>query len=70
TLELQWGGSGLLKACHQGRACSHLLSSGAGVDLQLMGPPSIRGSWGPLCPCSNSKKPMKKVPGASHGAPY
>ncbi|CAI9536556.1 unnamed protein product [Staurois parvus] len=24
---------------------------------------------GPLCPCSNSKKPMKKVPGASHGAP-
>ncbi|CAI9612835.1 unnamed protein product, partial [Staurois parvus] len=35
-------------------------------------------SWGPwaigdhgaLCPCPNSKKPMKKVPGASHGAPY
>ncbi|CAI9581932.1 unnamed protein product, partial [Staurois parvus] len=25
---------------------------------------------GPLCPCPNSKKPMKKVPGASHGAPY
>ncbi|CAI9594293.1 unnamed protein product, partial [Staurois parvus] len=24
---------------------------------------------GPLCPCPNSKKPMKKVPGASHGAP-
>ncbi|CAI9541261.1 unnamed protein product, partial [Staurois parvus] len=23
----------------------------------------------PLCPCPNSKKPMKKVPGASHGAP-
>ncbi|CAI9590147.1 unnamed protein product [Staurois parvus] len=22
---------------------------------------------GPLCPCPNSKKPMKKVPGASHG---
>ncbi|CAI9574511.1 unnamed protein product [Staurois parvus] len=21
---------------------------------------------GPLCPCPNSKKPMKKVPGASH----
>ncbi|CAI9545151.1 unnamed protein product [Staurois parvus] len=25
---------------------------------------------GPLCPCPNSKKPMKKVPGTSHGAPY
>ncbi|CAI9540401.1 unnamed protein product, partial [Staurois parvus] len=25
---------------------------------------------GPLCPCPHSKKPMKKVPGASHGAPY
>ncbi|CAI9622748.1 unnamed protein product, partial [Staurois parvus] len=25
---------------------------------------------GPLCLCPNSKKPMKKVPGASHGAPY
>ncbi|CAI9542233.1 unnamed protein product [Staurois parvus] len=25
---------------------------------------------GPLYPCPNSKKPMKKVPGASHGAPY
>ncbi|CAI9596052.1 unnamed protein product, partial [Staurois parvus] len=24
---------------------------------------------GPLCPCPNSKKPMKKVPGASHGVP-
>ncbi|CAI9612577.1 unnamed protein product, partial [Staurois parvus] len=24
---------------------------------------------GPLCPCLNSKKPMKKVPGASHRAP-
>ncbi|CAI9617985.1 unnamed protein product, partial [Staurois parvus] len=24
---------------------------------------------GPLCPWQNSKKPMKKVPGASHGAP-
>ncbi|CAI9561298.1 unnamed protein product, partial [Staurois parvus] len=35
-------------------------------------------SWGPWaignhgapCPCPNLKKPMKKVPGASHGAPY
>ncbi|CAI9621038.1 unnamed protein product, partial [Staurois parvus] len=35
-----------------------------------MGPPDNRGSWGSLCPCPNSKKPMKKVPGASHGAPY
>ncbi|CAI9578161.1 unnamed protein product, partial [Staurois parvus] len=25
---------------------------------------------GPLCPCPNSKNSMKKVPGASHGAPY
>ncbi|CAI9575881.1 unnamed protein product [Staurois parvus] len=25
---------------------------------------------GPLCPCPNSKQPMKKVPGASHGSPY
>ncbi|CAI9579052.1 unnamed protein product [Staurois parvus] len=24
---------------------------------------------GPLCPSPNSKKPMKKVPGASHGPP-
>ncbi|CAI9571788.1 unnamed protein product, partial [Staurois parvus] len=24
---------------------------------------------GPLCPCPNSKKPLKKVPGASHGCP-
>ncbi|CAI9581235.1 unnamed protein product, partial [Staurois parvus] len=24
---------------------------------------------GPLCPCPNSKKPMKKVPGASHVDP-
>ncbi|CAI9586920.1 unnamed protein product, partial [Staurois parvus] len=24
---------------------------------------------GPLCPCPNSKKPMKKVPGASQGVP-
>ncbi|CAI9601741.1 unnamed protein product, partial [Staurois parvus] len=24
---------------------------------------------GPLCPCPNSKKPMKKVPGASNGPP-
>ncbi|CAI9561167.1 unnamed protein product [Staurois parvus] len=28
------------------------------------------GIMGPLCLCPNSKKPMKKVPGASHGAPY
>ncbi|CAI9555496.1 unnamed protein product [Staurois parvus] len=34
-----------------------------------MGPPAI-GFMGPLCPCPNSKKPMKKVPGATHGAPY
>ncbi|CAI9571369.1 unnamed protein product [Staurois parvus] len=25
---------------------------------------------GPLCPCPNSKKPIKKVPGASHGGTY
>ncbi|CAI9624197.1 unnamed protein product, partial [Staurois parvus] len=25
-----------------------------------MGPPGNRGSWGPLCPCPNSKKPIKK----------
>ncbi|CAI9567050.1 unnamed protein product [Staurois parvus] len=24
---------------------------------------------GPLCPCPNSKKPMKRVPGASHADP-
>ncbi|CAI9555622.1 unnamed protein product [Staurois parvus] len=24
---------------------------------------------GPLCPCPNSKKPMKKIQGASHGTP-
>ncbi|CAI9548723.1 unnamed protein product, partial [Staurois parvus] len=24
---------------------------------------------GPLCPCPNSKKPMKKVPGASRWGP-
>ncbi|CAI9574417.1 unnamed protein product [Staurois parvus] len=24
---------------------------------------------GPLCPCPNSKKPMKKVPGLSHRGP-
>ncbi|CAI9601103.1 unnamed protein product, partial [Staurois parvus] len=24
---------------------------------------------GPLCPCPNSKKPIKKVPGPFHGAP-
>ncbi|CAI9570373.1 unnamed protein product [Staurois parvus] len=33
------------------------------------GPRAI-GDHGPLCPCPNSKKPMKQVPGASHGAPY
>ncbi|CAI9571157.1 unnamed protein product, partial [Staurois parvus] len=32
------------------------------------GPRAI-GDHGPLCPCPNSKKPMKKVPGAYHGAP-
>ncbi|CAI9606680.1 unnamed protein product [Staurois parvus] len=32
------------------------------------GPRAI-GIMGPLCPCPNSKKPMKKVPGTSHGAP-
>ncbi|CAI9624310.1 unnamed protein product [Staurois parvus] len=35
-----------------------------------MGPPGKKGIMGPLFPCPNSKKPMKKVPGASHGAPY
>ncbi|CAI9560673.1 unnamed protein product, partial [Staurois parvus] len=35
-----------------------------------MGPPGNRGLLEPLCPCPSSKKPMKKVPGASHGAPY
>ncbi|CAI9589959.1 unnamed protein product [Staurois parvus] len=34
-----------------------------------MGPPGQQGIMGPLCPCPNSKKPMKKVPGASHGPP-
>ncbi|CAI9585448.1 unnamed protein product [Staurois parvus] len=34
-----------------------------------MGPRAI-GIMGPLCPCPNSKKPVKKVPGASHRAPY
>ncbi|CAI9606372.1 unnamed protein product [Staurois parvus] len=24
---------------------------------------------GPLCPCPHSKRPIKKVPGAFHGAP-
>ncbi|CAI9565988.1 unnamed protein product [Staurois parvus] len=33
------------------------------------GPRAI-GDHGPLCPCPNSKKPMKKVPGTSNGAPY
>ncbi|CAI9619185.1 unnamed protein product, partial [Staurois parvus] len=33
------------------------------------GPRAI-GDHGPLCPCPNSKKPMKKVPGASLGVPY
>ncbi|CAI9622560.1 unnamed protein product, partial [Staurois parvus] len=33
------------------------------------GPRAI-GIMGPLCPCPSSKKPMKKVAGASHGAPY
>ncbi|CAI9607467.1 unnamed protein product [Staurois parvus] len=43
--------------------------NGLQPGAQIMGPPGNRGSWGP-CPCPNSKKPMKKVPGASHGAPY
>ncbi|CAI9532584.1 unnamed protein product [Staurois parvus] len=34
------------------------------------GSPRQKGIMGPLCRCPNSKKPMKKVPGASHGAPY
>ncbi|CAI9593092.1 unnamed protein product, partial [Staurois parvus] len=32
------------------------------------GPRAI-GDHGALCPCPNSKKPMKKVPGASMGPP-
>ncbi|CAI9581130.1 unnamed protein product, partial [Staurois parvus] len=38
--------------------------------LTTHGVPGLWGIMGPLCPCPNSKKPMKKVPGASHGAPY
>ncbi|CAI9570215.1 unnamed protein product [Staurois parvus] len=38
--------------------------------LTIMGPPGNRGSWGPYALAPNSKKPMKKVPGVSHGAPY
>ncbi|CAI9613865.1 unnamed protein product, partial [Staurois parvus] len=38
--------------------------------LTTHGAPGQQGIMGPLCPCPNSKKPMKKVPGASHGAPY
>ncbi|CAI9579699.1 unnamed protein product [Staurois parvus] len=34
-----------------------------------MGPLGNRGSWGPLCPCPNSKKPMKKCCHLSH-APH
>ncbi|CAI9582032.1 unnamed protein product [Staurois parvus] len=34
------------------------------------GPRAIGDHGGPLCPCPNVKKPIKKVPGASHGAPY
>ncbi|CAI9603973.1 unnamed protein product, partial [Staurois parvus] len=34
-----------------------------------MGPPGNRGSWGPLCPCPNSKKPTKNVPGQLMGPP-
>ncbi|CAI9600160.1 unnamed protein product [Staurois parvus] len=34
-----------------------------------MGPPGNRGSWGPCVLAQTQKKPMKKVPGASHGAP-
>ncbi|CAI9551946.1 unnamed protein product [Staurois parvus] len=34
-----------------------------------MGPPGNRGFMGPLCPCPNSKKPMKKVPGHLMGPP-
>ncbi|CAI9548148.1 unnamed protein product [Staurois parvus] len=38
--------------------------------LTIHGAPWQKGIMGPLCPCPNSKKQMKKVPGASHGAPY
>ncbi|CAI9554253.1 unnamed protein product [Staurois parvus] len=38
--------------------------------LTTHGAPGQYGIMGPLCPYSNSKKPMKKVPGESHGAPY
>ncbi|CAI9557053.1 unnamed protein product, partial [Staurois parvus] len=38
--------------------------------LTTHGAPRQEGIMGPLCPCPNSKKPMKKVPGASYGAPY
>ncbi|CAI9600627.1 unnamed protein product [Staurois parvus] len=38
--------------------------------LTIHGAPGQKGIMGPLCPCPNSKKPMKKVPGASHRAPY
>ncbi|CAI9591801.1 unnamed protein product [Staurois parvus] len=38
--------------------------------LTAHGAPGQYGIMGPLCPCPNSKKPMKKVPGASHWAPY
>ncbi|CAI9560880.1 unnamed protein product [Staurois parvus] len=34
-----------------------------------MGPPGNRGSWGPCVLAQTQKKPMKKVPGASHGGP-
>ncbi|CAI9604487.1 unnamed protein product [Staurois parvus] len=35
-----------------------------------MGPPGNRGSRGPCILAKTQNKPMKKVPGASHGAPY
>ncbi|CAI9563741.1 unnamed protein product [Staurois parvus] len=38
-----------------------------------MGPPGNRESWGPCVLAhtqSTPKKAYKKVPGASHGAPY
>ncbi|CAI9605278.1 unnamed protein product [Staurois parvus] len=38
--------------------------------LTTHGAPGQLGIMGPLCPCPNSKKPMKKVPGASHEASY
>ncbi|CAI9602099.1 unnamed protein product [Staurois parvus] len=38
--------------------------------LTTHGAPRQQGIMGPLCPCPNSKNPMKKVPEASHGAPY